>query len=207
MSEKPVFPNGFLHIPAALDQARQERLAALVDGVIQRAPLYAPTMPGSGRPFSVRMTNCGPLGWVSDAAGYRYQPTHPVTGAPWPEMPEMLIELWRQHAQWPAPPEACLVNHYTAGTRLGSHRDQDEEDLEAPVLSISLGADAVFHVGGPKRADPKCRVTLRSGDVVVLAGASRRAFHGIDRILADTSALLTGGGRINLTLRRVTRSR
>lgn len=168
-------------------------------------------MPRTGRPFSVRMTNCGPLGWVSDAArGYRYQATHPDNGQPWPPIPEVLRNLWVDVGGYPFPPEACLVNYYAPGTRMGSHCDQDEEDEAAPVLSVSLGDDAIFHVGGTRRTDPKQRLTLRSGDVFVLGGPARFAYHGIDRVHAGTSGLLrehgiADSGRINLTLRRVTR--
>ena len=164
-------------------------------------------MPGSGKPFSVRMTNCGPLGWVSDREnGYRYQAFHPDTGNPWPPMPKMLFDLWAEHTGFPAPPEACLINFYGEGTKMGSHRDADEDEPRAPVLSISLGDSAVFHVGGPKRSDPKVRVTLASGDIAILGGPSRFAYHGIDRVLGGTSTLLPEGGRINLTLRRVTKA-
>lgn len=150
------------------------------------------------------MTNCGQIGWLTDKeGGYRYQATHPVTGQPWPPIPPLLLDLWDDVAQSPLEPEACLINYYGASAKLGSHRDEDEEDRSAPVVSVSLGDDAVFHVGGLKRSDPKQRMTLRSGDVVVLGGAARLAYHGIDRLLPGTSDLLAEGGRINLTLRRV----
>lgn len=169
------------------------------------APTFKPTMPRTGKPFGVEMTNCGPLGWVSDRErGYRYQAMHPVTGRPWPAMPDLLLDLWREAADYAQPPEACLVNLYRPGTRMGSHVDRDEQDFDAPVLSVSLGASAIFHVGGVTRSDPKVRIELRSGDVFVLGGASRRAYHGIDRLVAGGPDLVAGGGRINLTLRRVT---
>jgi alkylated DNA repair protein (DNA oxidative demethylase) len=196
---------GFRHLAGYLSPGRQSELLGQLGSVIAEAPLYAPTMPRTGKPFSVRMTNCGPLGWVSDkTGGYRYQPQHPVTGRPWPAMPELLLEVWREVAGYPAPPEACLVNSYSAGAKMGSHRDEDEEDVRAPVVSISLGDDATFHVGGLQRTSPKRRLVLKSGDVVVLGGAARMAYHGIDRIHAGTSDLLPEGGRLNLTLRRVT---
>jgi alkylated DNA repair protein (DNA oxidative demethylase) len=199
-----MFAEGFRHLPAYFDRAGQERLLAAIAAVIAAAPLYVPTMPRSGKPLSVRMTNCGPLGWLTDKdGGYRYQPTHPRTGRPWPPIPEMLIQLWHTVAAHPAGPEACLVNVYGAGARLGSHVDATEADRDAPVVSVSLGDDAVFHVGGLKRSDARERLMLRSGDVVVLGGLSRNAYHGIDRILPGTSDLLPDGGRINLTLRRV----
>jgi alkylated DNA repair protein (DNA oxidative demethylase) len=195
---------GFRHLAGYLDRPRQAALLADVLAVMAQAPLYCPSMPRTGRPFSVRMTNCGPLGWVSDkAGGYRYQSVHPVTGLPWPPMPALLLRIWDETSLYPAPPEACLVNYYGPGARTGSHRDEDEQDAAAPVVSISLGDDATFHVGGLERSGPKRRLTLRSGDVVVLGGAARMAYHGVDRVHAGTSDLLAQGGRLNLTLRRV----
>lgn len=174
--------------------------------VVEAAPWFTPTMPRTGNPFSVQMSNCGPLGWVSDKAqGYRYQASHPETGRPWPEIPSQLIRIWEAYSGFTAHPEACLINLYRSGARMGSHRDADEAEPRAPVVSVSLGDDAVFHIGGPKRIDPKTRVVLKSGDVVVFGGALRHAYHGIDRVLAGTSDLVPGGGRINLTLRRVTK--
>lgn len=163
-------------------------------------------MPRSGKAFSVLMTNLGPLGWVSDRdGGYRYQRAHPQTGRRWPPIPDLLAEVWDAVACYRAPPEACLVNYYAAGARLGSHRDEDEEDARAPVVSVSLGDDATFRLGGPRRGDPSRRLVLRSGDVFVLGGAARNFYHGIDRIHSGTSGLLDEGGRFSLTLRRVTR--
>lgn len=163
-------------------------------------------MPRTGKAFSVLMTNCGPLGWVSDReGGYRYQATHPETGRPWPPMPALLTELWDRVAGYLPSPEACLVNYYAPGARLGSHRDEDEQDARAPVVSVSLGDDAAFHVGGARRSDRKRRLVLRSGDVFVLGGAARDFYHGIDRIHAGTSTLVEEGGRFSLTLRRVTK--
>jgi DNA oxidative demethylase len=197
-------PLTFRHITGALSPAEQADLLADVQAVLAEAPPFRPTMPRTGRPFSVAMSNCGSLGWVSDrACGYRYQATHPVTGRAWPAMPERLLALWRAHACCPALPEACLVNLYDEEARMGSHQDRDEADFSAPVVSISLGDDAVFHVGGTARGDRKVRMTLRSGDVLVLEGESRLAYHGVDRVRAGTSLLLPAGGRINLTLRRV----
>ena len=163
-------------------------------------------MPRSGKAFSVLMSNCGPLGWVSDRdGGYRYQETHPGTGRRWPQIPELLSEVWNAVADYRAPPEACLINYYAPGAKLGSHRDQDEDDARAPVVSVSLGDDATFHIAGARRSDPKRRLVLRSGDVFVLGGAARDFYHGIDRIHAGTSDLMQEGGRLSLTLRRVTK--
>ncbi len=201
-----VIPKGFRHLPGYLDPTRQSSLMRTVMDIVAAAPLYRPAMPRTGKLFSVRMTNCGPLGWVSDRdGGYRYQPNHPETGKPWPALPAALLDLWEEIADYAALPQACLVNHYEADARLGSHVDADELDTAAPVVSVSLGDTAVFHIGGTRRADPKQRIALGSGDVVVLGGDARRAYHGLDRIHPGSSDLVPWGGRINLTLRRVTR--
>jgi alkylated DNA repair protein (DNA oxidative demethylase) len=189
-----------------LDADAQAGLLASLRSVLAQAPLFTPRMPKSGRLFTVRMSNCGTLGWVSDENGYRYQPTHPDTGEPWPAMPAALLALWTALAGYPYPPEACLINFYGAGAKMGSHQDRDEADFDAPVVSISLGDTCLFRVGGAKRAEPTRSMRLTSGDVVILGGAARLAFHGVDRIYPGTSRLLREGGRINLTLRRVTRS-
>lgn len=195
---------GLVYCPGLFERATQERLIGAIREVVRAAPLFTPVMPGTGKPFSVRMTNCGPLGWVSDRAGYRYQPHHPGTGAPWPAMPAILLDLWRRIAHTPHPPEACLVNYYAASARMGLHQDRDEADLSAPVVSVSLGAGALFRYGGVARSDPTRSVRLNSGDVVIIGGESRLAFHGIDRLYPGTSTLVPEDGRINLTLRRVT---
>jgi alkylated DNA repair protein (DNA oxidative demethylase) len=156
--------------------------------------------------MSVRMTNCGTLGWMTDAAGYRYQPTHPQTGRPWPPIPAMLMRAWRDLAgTYPHAPEACLINYYGADARMGLHQDRDEQDFDAPVVSLSLGDTGLFRIGGTTRGGTTQSFRLASGDAVVLGGAARLAYHGIDRVLPGTSTLLPEGGRINLTLRRVTR--
>ena len=197
-------PSGFRLISGYLDPPAQDALAAAVAAVLERAPLYTPRMPGSGKPFSVRMSNCGAFGWVSDEAGYRYQPTHPETGRPWPAIPRILLEAWQDLADYPHPPEACLVNFYGPATRMGLHQDRDERDFSAPVLSLSLGDTCLFRVGGLRRNDPTRSIRLQSGDALVLGGEARLAFHGVDRILAGTSTVLPQRGRINLTMRRVT---
>ncbi|MBX5000522.1 alpha-ketoglutarate-dependent dioxygenase AlkB [Rhizobium lentis] len=195
--------NGIRHLPGYLDRARQEALVAVIRAVVTEAPLYVPVMP-TGKLMSVRMTNCGPLGWVTDKArGYRYQPTHPETGRPWPDMPQQLLDIWDDVSGYDKPPQACLVNFYADDARMGLHQDRDEEDLQAPVVSISLGNSCLFRVGGLNRNDPTLSFKLSSGDVVVLEGEGRLCFHGVDRIHPATSTLLRNGGRINLTLRRV----
>ena len=194
------------YLPAKLGAKRQLALLREIRAVIEDAPLFTPTMPRSGKPMSVRMTNCGPLGWVTDKErGYRYQATHPMTGRPWPAMPQMLLDLWDEVARYQAPPEACLVNYYSGDAKMGLHQDKDEEDFAAPVMSVSLGDSAIFRAGGSSRRDPTQKFELKSGDVVVLGGEDRLAFHGIEHVLIGTSDLLPEGGRINLTLRRVTK--
>jgi alkylated DNA repair protein (DNA oxidative demethylase) len=195
---------GFRLLPGYLDRSGQDALLIAVRDVIARAPLYTPKMPTGGQPMSVMMTNCGPLGWITDPKGYRYEPTHPLTGIPWPPIPAMLLDAWRELAEYPCEPEACLVNFYGAQAKMGLHQDRDEADFAAPVLSISLGDTAVFRIGGHSRRDPTHSLRIASGDALVLAGEARLAFHGVDRILPGTSTLLAEGGRFNLTLRRVT---
>ncbi|WP_105422093.1 alpha-ketoglutarate-dependent dioxygenase AlkB [Neorhizobium sp. T25_27] len=196
--------NGIRHLPDYLDRPAQEHLVELIREVVAEAPLYTPEMPGTGKPMSVRMTNCGPLGWVTDKQqGYRYQSFHPATKKPWPAMPEELLDLWEKLGGYPKPPEACLINFYSNDAKMGLHQDRDENDLAAPVLSVSLGNSCLFRVGGRNRKDPTGSFRLASGDVVVLGGEGRLAFHGVDRIYPGTSTLLKNGGRINLTLRRV----
>lgn len=196
---------GLRFLPGHLGRAAQQELVELLRQAVADAPLFQPVMPRTGRPFSVRMTNLGPLGWVSDRAGYRYQATHPETGRPWPAIPAMVLDIWRSVSGYPHEPEACLVNLYADGAKMGLHRDEDEEDLAAPVVSVSLGDTAVFRIGGPERGGRTESLKLSSGDVLVMGGESRLCYHGIDRVLAGTSTLLKDGGRINLTLRRVTR--
>lgn len=206
MARPAVPPEGFRHLPGMLDPAAQAALVAELRRVAAAAPLYRPAMPKSGRPFSVRMTNAGSHGWYSDKeTGYGYVARHPVTGKPWPAIPPALLELWQAVAGYPAPPQCCLVNFYAPEARMGLHRDEDEETFAAPVVSLSLGDSAVFRIGGPERRGPTASLKLHSGDVVVLAGAARLAYHGIDRVLGGSSRLLPEGGRINVTLRRVTR--
>ncbi|MDI6027462.1 alpha-ketoglutarate-dependent dioxygenase AlkB [Corticibacterium sp. UT-5YL-CI-8] len=202
-----VLPKGVRHMPGFLSREVQEGLVEDIRAVVQAAPLYVPAMPRTGKPLSVRMTNCGALGWVTDKeAGYRYQATHPVTGEPWPPIPQRLLELWSTVAGYAAPPEACLVNFYTDDAKMGLHQDRDEQDLAAPVVSVSLGDACLFRIGDTTRNGPTSSFRLESGDVVVLGGAGRLCFHGVDRIYPRTSALLKKGGRINLTLRRVTKA-
>jgi DNA oxidative demethylase len=203
---------GLIHHPGYLDAAARARLAAEIAAILADAPPVTPRMPRTGKPFSVRMSNAGPLGWVSDVRGYRYQPAHPETGRPWPVMPPTALAAWAALSACPAEPEACLINLYAPGTRMGLHQDRDEADFGAPVLSLSLGAAALFRYGGLRRTDPTRSIRLSAGDALVIGGASRLIFHGIDRLypagdrLAEDilPGVLPPDGRCNLTLRRVT---
>ena len=196
---------GLRYLPGHFTAAEQSALVETLRLLIRAAPLFTPIMPRTGRPFSVRMTNLGALGWVSDRAGYRYQSTHPATGQPWPAMPGIITDLWRRMSGYAHDPEACLVNHYQEGAKMGLHQDRDEEDFSAPVMSISLGDTAIFRIGGTERGGKTETLKLASGDVLIMGGESRLRFHGIDRVNTGTSTLLKDGGRINLTLRRVTK--
>jgi DNA oxidative demethylase len=196
---------GVRHWPHYLTADRQPLLVNEIFRLAKEAPFYRAGMPRTGQPLSVEMTNFGSLGWYSDAAkGYRYEAQHPLTGAAWPGIPPMVLATWEETTGYPARPEACLVNLYRSSAHMGLHRDHDEDALDAPVLSISLGDRAVFRFG-PARARAVTRtIVLDSGDVLLFGGPARLMFHGIDRIYPGSSALIPGGGRINLTLRRVT---
>ena len=204
-------PGGAILHPGYLDPDSQARLLDDVVAGLARAPLFRPRMPRSGRPFSVFMSNFGALGWVSDqAGGYRYQKRHPETGAPWPALPAILRDAWRDLGVGDASPQACLVNYYPPGARMGLHQDRDEGDFTAPVVSLSLGDTAVFRIGGTSRRGRTTSLRLASGDALVLGGAARLAFHGVDRIIAQSSTLLDrhrdifpDGGRIRSEERRV----
>ena len=192
---------GFQYHPDALTRAEQEQLACDVFAAAEHAPFFSPVTP-SGKPMSVRMTGLGPLCWVTDRAGYRYEALHPQTGRPWPPMPEILLDLWRRLAPGAPDPDACLANLYRDGAKMGLHQDRDEQDFAVPVLSVSLGDTAVFRLGGTARGGPTTALKLKSGDACLLDGPARLAFHGIDRVLEGSSTVIPGGGRLNLTLRR-----
>jgi len=201
----PIAP-GVDYFPVFLDRAAQEALRDEIMAILKAAPPFRPRMPSTGTPFSVMMSNCGPLGWVSDERGYRYQPTHPETGHAWPPIPSPLLAAFAAIAPDAPAPEACLINLYHSSARMGLHQDRDEEELAAPVVSFSLGDTALFRVGGFQRNAPTRSFRLASGDAMSLQGESRLAFHGVDRIIPGSSTLLPEGGRINLTLRRVTKA-
>ncbi|ATC26655.1 alpha-ketoglutarate-dependent dioxygenase AlkB [Caulobacter vibrioides] len=192
---------GFDVWPGFLDVAAQRDLVQAVFAAAEQTP-FAHYRTASGKAMSVAMTALGPLGWTSDAAGYRYADRHPGTDRPWPPMPASLMDLWRRLGDADTAPDSCLVNLYCGAARMGLHQDRDEADPRFPVLSVSLGDTAVFRIGGVNRKDPTRSLKLTSGDVLRLSGPARMAFHGVDRVIAGSSSLVPGGGRINLTLRR-----
>ncbi len=197
-------PEGVRHWPQYFSPAQQQDLLDMIRTAVTHAPLFTPTMPRTGKEMSVRMTNLGSQGWVTDKQrGYRYQPTHPVTGKPWPPIPQILQDLWREVANGVAEPQACLINFYTDDAKMGMHQDRDEQSFDAPVVSVSLGNSCLFRLGGTKRGGKTQSIRLDSGDVILFGGPARLAYHGVDRIYPNTSQLLKNGGRINLTLRRV----
>lgn len=200
------FPAGFKHYPLYFTTEEQQALIETVKSGVKQAPFFQPTMPRTGAPLSVVMSNFGSLGWVTDKdKGYRYESVHPKTGQPWPDLPELLGGLWDKVTDFPARPEATLINWYKEdkASKMGLHIDNDENDLRAPVVSVSLGDPAMFRIGGPKRGGPTAGLKLFSGDVVVMAGEARLCHHGVSKVYYGESALVPKGGRINLTMRRV----
>lgn len=193
---------GFLHFSGWLDAGEQRAMLADLRAVVAAAPLFAPVTP-RGKPMSVRMTSAGRFGWVADARGYRYSETHPA-GRPWPAIPDSVLRVWNAVSGTGRQPESCLLNFYAEGARMGMHQDRDEADFTQPVVSISLGDDALFRIGNLTRGGATQSLWLRSGDVLVMGGPARLLHHGVDRIAPGTSTLLPRGGRINLTLRVVT---
>ncbi|MFD3188847.1 alpha-ketoglutarate-dependent dioxygenase AlkB family protein [Sedimentitalea sp. HM32M-2] len=184
-----------------LDGAAQREMVAAVRDCVAVAPLFTPVTP-SGRPMSVRMTSAGSCGWYSDRSGYRYRRRHPGGGR-WPAIPAPVLWVWDAVTGLARRPDCCLINWYGEGARMGMHQDRDEADFRWPVVSVSLGDDGLFRVGNTTRGGPSESIWLNSGDVVVLGGAARLAYHGVDRIRFGSSGLLPRGGRINLTLRVV----
>ena len=192
---------GFTLFDGFLDAQEQAALLEEIRAVVAAAPLVNPMTPW-GKPMSVGMTSAGRVGWITDRKGYRYEPRHP-SGAVWPPIPAAALRIWRTVSNWPEDPDCMLVNFYREGAKMGLHRDADEGLFDAPVVSVSLGDPARFRAGGLGRKDPTEALELRSGDVLVMGGPSRLAYHGVDRISFGVSPLLKDGGRINLTMRVV----
>jgi len=195
---------GLVHHRGLLDTEAQAAMVEALRGVTAEAPLMRPVTPW-GKPMSVRMTAAGRLGWVIERGRYRYSPTHPETGRPWPAIPDCVGAVWHAVSGWPDDPDCCLINWYGEGARMGLHRDADEgtSAFAAPVVSISLGDPGRFRIGGAERKGPTRSFWLHSGDVLVMGGESRLAYHGVDRIGFGEGDLLPKGGRLNLTLRVV----
>jgi alkylated DNA repair protein (DNA oxidative demethylase) len=184
--------------------SREAELLAAIESVTAAAPFRHMMTPG-GYTMSVAMTTCGSVGWVTDRKGYRYSPTDPATGKPWPPMPDAFQALATEAAAEAGylkfNPDSCLINRYEPGTKLSLHQDQDEQDMSQPIVSVSLGLPATFLFGGPKRGDPTAKYPLSHGDVAVWGGPSRLFFHGVATLKDGTHPLL-GRKRINLTFRR-----
>ncbi|MEM7722179.1 MAG: alpha-ketoglutarate-dependent dioxygenase AlkB [Pseudomonadota bacterium] len=191
--------NGVRVISGLLGPDAQAAMLEDIRAVVRAAPLFRPVT-ARGQEMSVRMTSAGRVGWVSDRKGYRYEARHPQ-GMAWPDIPASVMGVWRAVSGVAAEADCCLVNFYDADAKMGLHQDRDEADFAMPVVSISLGDEALFRVGGTERGGKTQSIWLRSGDVAVMAGQARLAYHGIDRIRPGSSTLLPKGGRINLTLR------
>lgn len=185
-----------------LDRAAQEAMVADIRGVVAVAPLFSPMTP-YGKRMSVQMTSAGRFGWYSDLSGYRYSESHP-SGVAWPAIPDSILQVWDAVSGSDRAPECCLVNLYREAAKMGMHQDRDEADFSHPVVSISLGDDGMFRIGNTTRGGKTESVWLSSGDVVVMGGDARLVYHGIDKTRPGSSTLLSGGGRINLTMRVVT---
>lgn len=192
---------GFEIYKSHLTPDAQRNLIAALRPVLKAAPLFSPVVPGGGQ-MSVRMTSAGAFGWYSDAEGYRYAPKHP-RGSDWPAIPEPILDIWRELTGLERLPDCCLINYYGEDARMGLHQDKDEADFSYPVVSISLGDDGLLRLGNPTRGGKTDSLWLNSGDVVVMGGEARLAYHGVDRIRFKSSRLLPKGGRLNLTLRVV----
>jgi alkylated DNA repair protein (DNA oxidative demethylase) len=207
-----IFPPGFHYLPDDLDFSMQLLVLADLKELLDEAPLFQQTMPKTGALLSVRMSNAGDYGWVTDReGGYRYQATHPITGKAWPRIPQRLLDIWTDRTGEKQLPNLCLINYYDKDARLGLHQDRGDSSLEAPVVSVSLGDNATFVVGGLSRKDSVQRLQLRSGDTVWFGGPSRLIFHGVEGIEPASSNILERAGladtgRFNLTLRRINRS-
>jgi len=199
---KPTFQlRGFEIFKELLNPETQQSMIEDLRIITQTAPVFSPTTP-HGASMSVRMTSAGKFGWFSDADGYRYIEHHP-SGTEWPEIPTRILDVWSAVSRITQKPESCLINFYGEGAQMGMHRDKDEADMRWPVVSISLGDDGLFRMGGSTRGDTTEKIWLSSGDVVVMGGAARNSYHGVDKIRFKSSRLLPKGGRVNVTLRVV----
>ena len=202
MSDPTLLIRDFAIYKTYLDADTQSAMIADLREVIRMAPVFLPKTP-YGKPMSVRMASAGDFGWFSDKSGYRYLEQHP-SGSAWPAIPKRILDVWQAVSGVDKSPQSCLINFYGEGAHMGMHRDTDEADMRWPVVSISLGDDGLFRMGGTARSGATETVWLSSGDVVVMGGAARKAYHGVDKIRFKSSRLLPKGGRVNVTLRVVT---
>lgn len=189
--------NGLLYYPRYLNEGQRAVILSDIKNIILKSPFFQPVMPKTAKPFSVKMTNVGTTGWVSDRSGYRYQQTHPITQEAWQPIPQSLLTLWHELITGYAP-DCCLINLYHEGSSMGLHCDKDEKDLTASVLSISLGASALFRHGGTERNHPTSSFKIYDGDIIILSNESRLIYHGIDKIFVDDK----NQKRINITMRK-----
>lgn len=194
-----------IHLKHYLNLPQQRRFLELARQIASTSPLFQPLM-YSGKKINCQMTSCGDFGWISDRNGYRYDRLHPSTHKPFPPMPkefsDLAIKIAKSVGEFDYKPQSCLINYYQKSGKLGIHQDNTEHNLLPAIISISLGDDAIFAIGGKKYSDPVSEITLKSGDVFVLHGDSRLFFHGIKKII-PSSNLLKNGGRLNLTIRQV----
>jgi DNA oxidative demethylase len=205
-------PEGITILESFVNHDEQSRLLELCRQVAREAPFVQPTMPRSGTPFKLRVTSCGTVGWFSDRDGFRYLDKHPETHRPWAAMPEEFLQLAQQAAACAGEkdylPDTCLINFYPAQTgRLGLHVDDTEEDRRTAIVTLSLGDSCIFAIGGATASAKPQSVQLASGDIVVMHGAGRNLYHGVEGLIAGTSSLLKNGGRISLTFRRARKRR
>lgn len=171
-----------------------------IDDIQDKTPFFKPVMPNSNKEFSVKITNFGKYGWVSDKKnGYHYRQDHPISKQRWTPIPEEILDIWHALSKKDLEPDCCLVNHYNLKAKMGLHIDNDEKDFSYPVLSISIGASALFRIGGLKRSDKTKSLKLHHGDVLIMSGKSRLIYHGIDKIYPNSQF----DYRINLTLRKI----
>ncbi len=191
--------------PKVANPGLQEELLAAVRAIAAEAPFLRPRTRGGGM-TSAAMTNAGNAGWWSDRSGYRYITHQPESDKPWPPIPEVFLETVAhavEETSWPAfEPDACLINFYEPGAKMGLHQDRDERDFTQPIVTISLGDDADFLVGGLERKDKVMALIVASGDGLIMGGASRMRFHGVRKIYPGTSPLGGLTGRISLTFRK-----
>lgn len=192
---------GFIVLKGYLQPEAQNALVQQIRDVVRAAPLFSPMTP-YGKPMRVKMTSAGKYGWVSDRSGYRYASTH-SNGNVWPAIPPAALEVWHGATGLERTPDCCLINYYGEGARMGMHQDRDEADFSWPVVSVSLGDMGLFRMGNDSRGGKTESLWLESGDVVIMGGAARMRYHGVDRIKFGSSGLLPKGGRINLTFRVV----